>query len=146
MYKNILVPVDGSVPSMRGLAEAVKLAKGQSSNLHVMHVVNELVFLDGDVPELFDVVVRSLREGGQAIIERAVAFSRENGVEPKTHLVECFGGRASDFIVEQAKDIGADLIVMGTHGRRGVSRLAMGSDAELVVRMAPVPVLLVKAS
>jgi nucleotide-binding universal stress UspA family protein len=146
MYKNILIPVDGSPPSMRGLEEAVKLAKSERARLHVLHIVNELVFMNGDIPELYDVVVQSLREGGKAILERASAYARQHDVEPKTYLVERFGGRASDQIVDQIKAIGADLIIMGTHGRRGVSRLTMGSDAELVVRSSPVPVLLVKSS
>src|SRR5690349_6117546 len=145
MYKNILVPVDGSGPSTRGLAEAVNLAKSEGATLHLVHVVNELVFMDGDIPELYDVVVRSLREGGQAVLESAATYVRRNELEPKTYLMERFGGRASDTIVDQAKEVGADLIVMGTHGRRGVSRLTMGSDAELVVRSACVPVLLVKS-
>ena len=53
-------------------------------------------------------------------------------------------GRVCDVVVEQAKEFGADLIVLGTHGRRGVSRLLVGSDAEQIVRVAPVPVLLVR--
>ena len=60
-------------------------------------------------------------------------------------MIESFGGRAAEFIVAQAKKWGADLIVLGTHGRRGVKRLVMGSDAEQVVRTSPVPVLLVRA-
>lgn len=59
-------------------------------------------------------------------------------------LLESIGGRAADLIVDQAKQWNADLIVMGTHGRRGLRRLALGSDAELVVRSASVPVLLVR--
>ena len=58
-------------------------------------------------------------------------------------LVESVGRRVSDCIVAAARQWSADLIVMGTHGRRGMSRLAMGSDAELVVRSTPVPVLMV---
>jgi nucleotide-binding universal stress UspA family protein len=60
-------------------------------------------------------------------------------------MIESFGGRAADFIVQQANKWGADLIVLGTHGRRGVKRLVMGSDAEQVVRTTRVPVLLVRS-
>ena len=59
-------------------------------------------------------------------------------------MLESIGAPAADFIVAQAKQWPADLIVMGTHGRRGFARLAMGSDAEYVIRMAPVPVLLLR--
>jgi nucleotide-binding universal stress UspA family protein len=60
-------------------------------------------------------------------------------------MIESFGGRAADFIVEQARKWRADLIVLGTHGRRGVRRLVMGSDAEQVIRATRVPVLLVRS-
>jgi nucleotide-binding universal stress UspA family protein len=59
-------------------------------------------------------------------------------------MIESMGASAADFIVEQARQWSADLIVMGTHGRRGLLRVAMGSDAESVVRIASVPVLLVR--
>jgi nucleotide-binding universal stress UspA family protein len=58
---------------------------------------------------------------------------------------EIVGGPAADVIVREAKKQRADLIVLGTHGRRGMRRLVLGSDAEQVVRMSPVPVLLVRA-
>src|ERR1700685_3514197 len=66
------------------------------------------------------------------------------GVKLKPVLVEKFGGLVADVIISQAKKQRADLIVLGTHGRRGVTRLVMGSDAEGVVRRSPVPVLLVR--
>jgi nucleotide-binding universal stress UspA family protein len=66
-------------------------------------------------------------------------------VQARTVLVETLAGPAADAIVAEAKKWKADLIVMGTHGRRGVRRLVMGSDAEQVLRETPVPVLLVRA-
>ena len=65
------------------------------------------------------------------------------GARPLAVLVENFSGRVADAIVAQARRLRADLIVMGTHGRRGVTRVLLGSDADLVVRYSPVPVLLV---
>ena len=67
------------------------------------------------------------------------------GVAVDTALDECFARKTADVILDAAKDWSADLIVIGTHGRRGPSRLFMGSDAELVVRAANVPVLLVRS-
>ena len=64
---------------------------------------------------------------------------------PETKLVEDFSGRVANAIVDQAKRWRADVIVMGTHGRRGLNRVFLGSDAELVARYSPVPVLLVPA-
>ena len=71
---------------------------------------------------------------------------RHADVPCEQNLLETIGGRAADVIVQQAEEWRADLIVLGTHGRRGLKRLAMGSDAELVLRMAPVPVLLLLVS
>ena len=66
------------------------------------------------------------------------------GVPVETALVESQGERVSEIVVEQARAWPADLIVIGTHGRRGVDRVLMGSDAEQIARRAPVPVLLVR--
>ena len=85
-----------------------------------------------------------MREGGRLVLERASALVRQQGVECETALLESVGGPAADFIVSQAEEWPADLIVMGTHGRRGLRRLAMGSDAEGVMRRAPVPLMLVR--
>jgi nucleotide-binding universal stress UspA family protein len=70
----------------------------------------------------------------------------EHALKAESVLLETVGGSAADRIVEQAQKCKADLIVMGTHGRRRLRRLALGSDAELVVRSSPVPVLLVRGA
>lgn len=145
MYQKILVPIDGSETSMSGLKEAIKLAKREGSQLRLFHVVNEFI-LDGayGADVYASTLIESLREGGQKIISQAESLLREQGLQPDSVLIESIGGPAADLILAQAKEWPADLIVMGTHGRRGVRRLAMGSDAEDVVRRAPVPVLLVR--
>jgi nucleotide-binding universal stress UspA family protein len=145
MYKKLLVPVDGSVPSVLGLKEAIKLAKSHGSELQLVHVVNELILTGAETPPVYmDKVVDSLHAEGKAILDDAARVVRDHALEPQTVLLESIGGRAADLIVEQAKKWNAELIVMGTHGRRGLRRLTLGSDAELVVRSSPVPVLLVR--
>lgn len=144
MYKKILVPVDGSAPSMRGLKEAIKIAKACGSKLRLVHVVNELVLTAAKPPPYMDKIIDSLREEGKATLGGAERVVREHALESESSLLESIGERAADLIVEQAKQWPADLIVMGTHGRRGLRRLALGSDAELVVRSSPVPVVLVR--
>jgi len=145
MYQRILVAVDGSPTSLRGLDEAVKVARSSGGRLMLVHVVNEL-FMTGDVvPSIYyDSIVQSLRESGIKVLEQAASIVRRADVPCEPQLVETIGGRVADQIVKQAKQWSADLIVMGTHGRRGLERLAMGSDAELVLRAATVPVLLVR--
>jgi nucleotide-binding universal stress UspA family protein len=146
VYKKILVPVDGSIPSMLGLQEAIKIAKAQGSELRLVHVINELVLTGGDFPVTYlDKVIDSLRAEGRAVLDQAESVVREHALEPQSVLLEYVGGRAADLIVEEAGKWNAELIVMGTHGRRGIRRLALGSDAELVVRSSSVPVLLVRA-
>jgi nucleotide-binding universal stress UspA family protein len=147
IYAKILVPVDGSPTSAKGLQEAIKIAKALGSTLRLVHVVDELIvdysgvggtnYYSGDI-------IEGLRDGGKQILANAAATVRQSGLEPQTVLVEAIGGPSSRLIVAQAQEWPADLIVMGTHGRRGVRRLALGSDAEHVIRSSTVPVLLVR--
>ncbi|HEY5755675.1 MAG TPA: universal stress protein [Steroidobacter sp.] len=145
MYSRILVPVDGSSCSLKGLTEALKLSKALKARIKLVHVVNELISEPALAPtEYHERLIESLRETGKATLEDVQAIANNQGAEVDVELLETIGGRASDCIVEAATKWHADLIVMGTHGRRGMSRLTMGSDAELVVRSTPVPVLLVR--
>lgn len=146
MYQKILVPIDGSKTAMLGLSEAIKVAKSLDGKLRLLHVVNEFVldYSYGPGLGLYGTsLIDSLREGGKQIIEQAEAYVRQQGLQPESVLLQAIGGPAADLIVAHAKQWPADLIVMGTHGRRGLRRLALGSDAEGVVRESPVPVLLV---
>jgi nucleotide-binding universal stress UspA family protein len=145
MYERILVAVDGSPTSLRGLDEALKVAKAMHARLKIVHVVNELIIAAEYVPSVYyEPVMISLRDCGAKVLEQAAAIARRAGVPCEPSLVETLGGRAADEIVKQAKTWPADLIVLGTHGRRGLKRLVLGSDAELVLRQSPVPVLMVR--
>lgn len=147
MYQRILVPIDGSPTAARGLAEAIKLGRLTGAQLRLIHVVDELSFalsasqgmtLTGDM-------LGMLREAGAEILAQGAASVKAAGLAVDTTLKDSFAGRVSDLVVEEAGVWPADLIVLGTHGRRGVGRLFMGSDAETIVRSATVPVLLVRA-
>lgn len=147
MYKHILVPVDGSPTSMLGLTEAIKLAKEAKATLRILHVVDEFIADTSFGTGLYyGKWVEAIREGGKRTLAAANEFARNQDCEAELILVDTIGGRAADVIVEQAKAWPADLIVIGTHGRRGLSRLVMGSDAELVVRESPVPVLMIRGT
>ncbi len=148
MFKRILAPVDGSHTSGLGLDRAIKLAKDQRATLCLLHVVDERVItqnLDGGGAVAIDQLFASLKEAGQEILAKAEARARKRGAKVKPVLIENVIRSVADVIVGQARKWRADLIVLGTHGRRGISRLVMGSDAEGVVRTTPVPVLLVRA-
>jgi nucleotide-binding universal stress UspA family protein len=148
MYSKILVPVDGSVTSDQGLAEAIRLAKLTGGQLELLHV-NDLQSLAslpdtslGLTPEVFTM----MREGGEALLARCRASAEAAGVVAKTRLSDVYGSRVSDQVVDEARRWGAEIIVLGTHGRRGLGRALLGSDAELIARYSPVPVLLVRGA
>lgn len=144
-YRKILVAVDGSATSHKGLREALRLAKSEGARLHILHVVNEypaFVGVEGAMPVN---LLPMLREGGERILAKAKSTAAKGGVPVTAALREMIGGSVADAIVREARKVGADVIVLGTHGRRGVRRLVLGSDAEHVVRTASVPVLLVRA-
>jgi nucleotide-binding universal stress UspA family protein len=146
MYTKILVPVDGSETSRLGLTHAIQLAREQKAALRLLHVVHDYLVAEGrhglaSSGEL----LKELRAQGQTILSEALASARAAGVEATPETVETPMGPVGAAIAEHARQCGADLIVMGTHGRRGLRRLVLGSDAEFVVRTTPVPVLLIRS-
>jgi nucleotide-binding universal stress UspA family protein len=145
MYERILVPVDGSATSNLGLAEACKLAKLTGARLLLLHAVDlAAVMIAPEAAALSQKLFDSMRDAGEEALAEAKATAQRADVAAETVLLDTTSGRVSDLVVEQAKKWRADLIVIGTHGRRGVGRLVLGSDAEQIVRTSPVPVLLVR--
>ena len=145
MYHRILVPLDGSQTAERGLREAIGLATLHKSRLVVIHVVDDFSSLvELSSVASYERMKAELGQFGNALLDKARLSASGSAVQIETHLVEVTDKRVAGVIVEQAAKTGCDLIVMGTHGRRGFSRLTMGSEAELVARSSPVPVLLVK--
>lgn len=148
MYERILVPVDGSPTSSKGLEEAIKLAQLTGAKLRLIHAVDELSFaMNADAfgayaGELIDVV----RKAGEATLQNARTQVEAAGIGVDTVLRDSFGSRVYELVADEAARWPADLIVLGTHGRRGVGRALMGSDAEQIARLAPVPVLLVRSA
>ena len=146
-YQRILVPIDGSPTSTRGLDEAVNLARVTGASLRLLHVMDELVFVSGfesGATYAKDVVPR-LRARSAAVLETGRKRAAAASVPVDALLIECFARRTSEIVCEQATAWNADLIVAGTHGRRGVRRMMLGSDAEQIAREATVPVLLVRS-
>ena len=147
MYQRILVPVDGSPTSNAGLAEATKLAKLTGARVRVLHVVDEMPFLmSAEGYAAMADVLTALKEAGQAVLEQARLTVYAAGIPVEATLFDSLSGRLCDRVAEQVQAWGADVIVLGTHGRRGVGRMLLGSDAEQIVRTATVPVLLVRGT
>lgn len=145
MYKSILVAIDGSQTSELALNEAIQFARAAGSRLRIVNVVDEVNLNWSEFPntaELWNVLVAS----GRALLGKAASTAAEAGVEADTRLIELdrLGDRIPDALAREADAWPADLIVVGTHGRRGLSHLLLGSVAEGIVRVASKPILLVR--
>ena len=148
MYKRILVPLDGSETSTKALTAALQLARLSGGRVRLVHVVEELAYLSG-----FDQyggysgdLIAIMRENGAKILNDGMAIAQSAGVEADNMLYDNFGERVGEVVADAAKRWNADLIVVGTHGRRGVGRVLMGSGAEQIIRLAPVPVLVIRST
>ena len=147
MYRKIFVPIDGSATAARGLDEAIRLAELTGARLRILHVLELMNFVTCLEPGAVfanDVIEVMTRVGKETLVQ-ARARADDHGVEADTILRENLAAGVATTVVEEATSWGADLIVIGTHGRRGVGRLVLGSDAEAIARTSPVPVLLVRA-
>jgi len=146
MYRHILVPVDGSSTSERALQEALRLAREQEAELELVHVMEDVLFLENEAYINYAEVRESVRTGGEKILSQAQSVAERFGVKAEKKLLDSGGARIASMIVDEARRWAADLIVIGTHGRSGFSRVLFGSVAEGVVRTAHIPVLLIRAT
>lgn len=146
MYPRILVPLDGSPTAQRGLREAIALARVHRSRLVLLHVLDDYPMLveSAFAAEAFEHLRISMRQQGERLLVDALAAATQAGVTAETRLREISVYRVAPAIVHECAEAGCDLIVMGTHGRRGFNRLLLGSDAETVLKTSRVPVLLVR--
>jgi len=146
IYQRILVPLDGSDTSRLGLQEAIRVAKLTQGRLRLFHVVDDLSFalaVDAYGGQSGD-WLRTLRDLGTKLLAEGREVAESAGVQVEVALHESFNDKLPDAVAGEARRWPADLIVVGTHGRRGVGRLMLGSGAENILRSAPVPVLLVR--
>ncbi|CDZ77618.1 Putative universal stress protein [Legionella massiliensis] len=149
IYKNIMVAIDGSSITEAVLHETIKLIKGNDKeiNLRILSVIDETAinYSGGvfDYQGYFD----ACKEAGHNLLARAKEIiTPHSTAKIETYLLELkpFGGRLSELIIKEAQAWPADLLILGTHGRRGFSRLIIGSVAENVLRLATMSVLLVR--
>jgi len=145
MYQRILVPIDGSDTAARGLAEAIALARELKATLRLLNLTSDFALMVEMSSAInFEQYREGLSQFGHRLLAKASEQASAQGVASETSMHELRGGRVADAIVAEARKSHCDLIVIGTHGRRGVSRAMLGSDAENVMRSSPVPVLLVR--
>lgn len=147
LYKRILVAIDGSSTSDKALDEGIRLAQSGGASLCLLHVVDELSYVNGfeSAMNYMNEIVPLMREAGEKLLAHGRQKALDKGVAADSVLVIGGPGRVSEHVNEQAGLANADLIVVGSHGRRGVGRVLLGSDAEQIVRQARLPVLIVRA-
>ncbi|MFU8884118.1 MAG: universal stress protein [Cyanobacteriota bacterium] len=146
-YRHLLVPTDGSELSDRAVAQAVALAAALGAQLRFLHVQNSFPMSLVGVGELVeastvDALVAAARQRAEAILAAAMAVAEQAGVaaetatqiNPQPHLA----------ILEEAREHGCDLIVMASHGRRGLEGLLIGSETQRVLTHSSCPVLVVR--
>ena len=143
MYKRILVPVDGSETSNRALVAALQMARESGGRVRIVHAFDELAYLSGF--EYGADILQVARQYATKVLDAALDMAKSAGVPADARLLDAPGQRLGDLVAAAAREWEADLVAVGTHGRRGASRVLLGSGAEQVLRMAPVPVLAVRA-
>jgi len=159
VYKRILVAVDGSEPSARALEEALALASGRRRPVTALHAQEAPVLRAPAVPDagpgrpslkVIHVLDDALDQNelfahGKAVLTHAVERAGEYGVTAESEMLPAEGRRISDVILKAAKGHGADLIVLGSHGSKGLRQVVvalLGSVAEEVIGNSMVPVML----
>ena len=147
MYERILVAVDESDTANLALKEAIKLAKDHHSTLRLVHVVDLTpAYTDVEAPFASE-YQKALRAAGQKLMDDYSSLARRAEIEfdVKMPVIETLGQHVYDAIEEEAKRWPADLIVIGTHGRRGIRRLLLGRGGG-VTRVSTKPVLLIRVA
>ena len=144
MYERILVPVDGSATATRGVREAVRLAGGQAARICLLYVTNDANMAMAESAYPTEELWKHIRADGEAVLKEARDIVVAAGGSAETLLLDARVGVVGALIVDQARSWHADVIVMGTHGRRGLGRMIVGSTAVYVLRHTDVPMLLVR--
>ena len=148
MHKRIFVAIDSSATAQKALDEAIVLAKAMGADLCVATALDEAA-LDQHGMGLgsyidVDKVKEQMRETGNALLAQALAQATAAGCQAEPLLLESAQRRVAEMIADAAAQWNADLIVVGTHGRRGIERMLVGSVAENLVRLCTISLLLVR--
>ena len=146
-YTHLLVPTDGSELSVRALDQAIGLAKALGAQLTVLHAKPPVplpILGMGDAidPATIDALVRAGRQNAERVMAEALDQVRHAGLEPGVQALEHATPHAA--ITQAARELGCDLIVMASHGRRGLEGLLLGSETQKVLATTPCPVLVVR--
>lgn len=141
-FTKILVPLDGSATSKAALTTALQLAQDTGAELRLVHCLDELVYFGGY--EYSGALIDQVRKDADHLLTEGKEICRAANIDASSHLIENLGQRLGQTVAEEASQWHADLVVVGTHGRRGMSRVLLGSGAEQIIRFSKIPVLTVR--
>jgi nucleotide-binding universal stress UspA family protein len=148
MYQRIMAAIDDSFATSKVLNAAIEHARQFNAKLAICHALDERILSRHEpevmLPSSFGQVQQNLRAGAGEFLEAAAKIARERGVEVEIKLVESEQENVADMLAQVAGDWQADLLVVGSHGRRGVSRFFVGSVAEQLIGRANMSLLLVR--
>jgi nucleotide-binding universal stress UspA family protein len=142
MFQSILAAIDGSQKSGAALEAAIGEAKLHGAALHVVYVIETGLFSSIPMDNTWEVIYGLLENQGKEAHVAAIKKAQAQGVAVTTHLKE---GHAGNEIVKLAGELGADLIVLGSHGKSNLDRILLGSVSGFVVGHAPVSTLVVRS-
>ena len=143
-YQNILVPVDGSEISLSAVKKAAQIAQAFGSQLTLISLVTEDPFTDVDLypsPIMKEYFIQAY-DNAEKALQQAQAIASENGVTANIQIVK--GNVSEEGILDTAEKLKTDLIVIGSHGRKGFQKFLLGSFAQDVLSSTKLPVLVVK--
>ena len=146
MYQRILVPVDGSESSSKALVAALQMARESDGRVRLIHVMEQVDYLTGFEQSggYSGELALALREAAAKVLDDAMAIARSSGCEAYNRMYDKPGERLAEVVAEAANEWKADLVVVGTHGRRGLGRMLLSSGAEQILRLSPLPVLVIR--
>lgn len=147
MFKRIVIPVDGSETANKALVVALQMASETGGSVRIIHVIegSDYISIAMQTESSAGGPTDSIQLAAQRVLDAALALAQPYGVAVDTKLFDTFDGRLADAVGHAATEWQADLIVVGTHGRRGIGRMLLGSGAEQIMRQAPIPVLVIRA-
>jgi nucleotide-binding universal stress UspA family protein len=142
-FQRILVPVDGSETSNKALVAALQIARDDGGQVHLVIALDETAYIGGY--DYAGNLIEIARKSAAKTLDDALAIAKAAGVPSDTRLIDVPGRRLGEIVADEARAWKADLVVVGTHGRRGIGRVLLGSGAEQIIRLAPTPVLVIRA-
>ena len=142
MYKRILVAVDGSPISAAAFRAALQQALAWNAELHIVYVIETGLFKGVPADNTVEMLYNMLQIEGQNVVDNLVSDAERAGVKPVLHFEQ---GHAGEVILSLSKEIEADLIVLGSHGKSDIDRLLLGSVTTFVIAQSSISTLVVRS-